>query len=87
MHHVEKLKAGQVRKYGDSIYEYRIVSDEPVEAVKSHCTTKLRPSKNESPNGHYGGSCGFPFGLESYFKFKKESEGVYLYTVCEPYCD
>lgn len=84
---VEAIQLGQVGPYKDSIYKFKVISDLPLSEVKEFCTKTLRRSKNESPNGCYTGSCGFPFGLSSYFRFKKVAEGEYEYTVCEPYCD
>lgn len=95
---IETIKYGQMGQYKDSIYEYKIISKLNNKLIERYCTTKLRPCKNNKQNGCFTGSCGFPFGLESYYKFvhidtiisengKEVLESIYLYTVCEPYCD
>lgn len=79
------LSSGQVRPYADSIYTYEIESNLGDEQTKRLCTTFIRRSTNEKPGGRYDGGSGFPFGLESFFKFAKIKDGEYRYTVCEPY--
>jgi hypothetical protein len=81
----EVLHYGQIRKYTDSIYRYKIVSDLPEKDVKRFCVTFLYPAKHEAPNGRYNGASQFPFGLDSYYKFVKTDENTYEYTVCRPY--
>eukprot|EP01035_Chromulina_nebulosa_P038938 gene38938-52581_t len=39
---VKRLHQGQKRAYGDSFYEYEVISDFPVEDVEKYCTTELR---------------------------------------------
>lgn len=82
----KQTKNGQVGKYKDSIYQWVITSQEPEDKVREHCQTLMK-SENEHPNGNFGGSCNFPFGLNSYFKFTNNNDGTFTYTVCVPYCD
>lgn len=82
---VAVLKSGQVRPYADSIYQYEVESNLSESETKRLCTSFIRRSAFEEPNGKYNGSCGFPHGLNSYYKFTKQVYEKYLYTVCEPY--
>ena len=82
----EQVKSGQVAPYKDSISEYVIEAKIEEEKVKDFCTKFLHPCKNECQLGCYTGSCGFPFGLETYYRLTKRGEGNYVYTVCSPYC-
>lgn len=83
----ETIRAGQVGPYKDSVHKFKVTSDLPEAEVKRFCTETLMRSNNQSNSGCYNGSCGFPFGLSSYFRFVKLEEGVYEYMVCQPYCD
>ena len=78
------LQAGQVRPYADSIYEYELETTLHITEVKRFCTLFLRPSKIEHA-GRFDGSCSFPHGLNSYYKFTKKSDTNYHYIVCSPY--
>lgn len=78
------LHDGQMRLCADSVYEYEIFTDLRESSVKEFCTKFLRPSKIEFA-GCFNGSCSFPHGLNSYFKFTKKDDNKYYYIVCEPY--
>ena len=90
----KQIQAGQLRPYADSIYEYEITTnikgmlynetDEEYDKIKEFCTEILYPSKNEGGGG-FNGSCSFPHGLNSYYKFVKRDRGSYHYIVCQPY--
>lgn len=84
---VTALQEGQMRPYQDSIYRYKVESNFDEKRVKDFCTVVLRKCENELANGSFDGACSFPFGLNSYFRFIKKSEGEYEYTVCQPYLD
>jgi len=83
------LRAGQPRPYADSIYEYVIKSKLPESFIKNFCTKVLKPCDipSKAGNEQFTGSCGFPYGLDSFYKFKQEAEGIYKYVVCEPFTD
>lgn len=83
------LRAGQARAYQDSVYDFEITSDEPENIVKTYCLTKLRRVKTENEKKGYthNGTCGFEFGLNSFYTFNKFGENKYRYTVTEPFCD
>ncbi len=76
--------SGQVRLHADSIYRYEVSSNLSEEEVKRFCTTFLYPSKNEG-GGTFNGSCDFPHGLDSFYKFEKIGDNKYEYTICRPY--
>ena len=84
---VKNIRGGQVRPYADSIYQYKITSDKPEEKVEEHCAKEVHRCSNKLQGGCFTGSTGFPFGLDSYYKFNKMSDGKFSYTVCEPYTD
>ena len=82
------IRAGQARAYQDSVYEYAIESDLPIEEVRTKCLTevyKCNP-ENTQPDLRHTGACGFPFGLDNFYTFKQTGEGKYSYTVTSPYC-
>ncbi len=79
----EVIRAGQVRAYADSIYEYKICSESPEKRVEEFCTKILEPAKHKGTN--FSGSCNFPHGLESFYSFSKIDENIYHYLVCRPY--
>jgi hypothetical protein len=83
------LRAGQAKAYHDSVYDYEITSDEPEAKVREHCITILRKVRPEYEVKGYShtGTCGFPFGLSSFYTFAKTGENRYRYTVTSPYCD
>ena len=81
------IASGQPAPYRDSIFKAEIHSTLHPMTVKNFCTMYLRPSSNEYASGVFNGSCGFPFGLNSYYRFRETRKGVYEYTVCEPYTD
>ena len=81
----EYVRGGQLRAYSDSIYEYIIESNEPKNMVERYCTASVHKCKNKHQSGTFDGSCGFPFGLDSYYKLIEISEHRYRYTVCSPY--
>lgn len=84
----ERVRGGQVRSYGDSVYQYKIESDQPAGEVKQHCLTELYPCnpENTRPGLTHNGACGFPFGLDSYYTFTDHGNGKFTYTVTSPYC-
>ncbi len=84
----KEIRYGQASAYQDSVYEYEIDPQGATEEeVLAYCQ-KLRPSPNRHADDHYhNGSCGFPFGLWSFYSLKKLSSGFYRYSVTEPFCD
>jgi hypothetical protein len=84
----KNIQYGQPRAYADSLYVYSILA--PAEAtdaeVWAYCQT-VYACKNRADNQRHDGSCGFPFGLQSYGSLKKESATTYRYSVTQPYCD
>ena len=82
---VKNIRYGQVASYKDSIYEYEVISEVPESEVEKHCITEVKPCKNKSQGSSFHGSCSFPFGLNSYYKFNKVADNTYRYTVCSPY--
>jgi hypothetical protein len=83
------LRSGQARRYQDSVYEYEIKSDEGFDKTKEHCLSVVCKCnvENEKKDYIHDGSCGFPFGLDSFYTFTDQGKGVYRYTVTHPFCD
>ena len=79
--------SGQVRPYGDSVYDFEITSGMSPGEILALCKKYLYNSNNRKDDATHNGSCGFPFGLESFFSFVKIGENKYRYTVTEPYTD
>jgi len=79
------LRAGQVRPYADSVYEYEIESNIHENQVKEFCFTFLKRVNSKNKGNNFSGNCSFPYGLSAYYQFTKVEEGKYLYTVCNPY--
>ena len=83
------LQCGQPSAYKDSIYIYRIKSEQHENVVLGFCTKVLNPCSKLGSG--FDGSSGFDqkegHGLDAYYSFSKESEGVYVYKVCHPFCD
>ena len=82
---IKKVSGGQLRPYSDSVYVFEVTSDKPEDEVEKHCTQEVKRCNNKSQGGRFDGSCSFPFGLNSYYKFSKVTDNKYRYTVCEPY--
>lgn len=82
---VIKVQGGQVASYKDSIYRFIVQCFLPEEQVEELCKLYCRNSNNKLQGGNFNGSCSFPFGLNSFYRFNKLAYGVYEYTVCEPY--
>lgn len=82
---VIKVQGGQIASYKDSIYEFIVQSYLHEEQVEELCKLYCRNSTHKVKNGNFNGSCSFPFGLESFYKFERIGYGVYRYIVCEPY--
>ena len=82
------IRAGQVSAHKDSIYEYKVYSDRPEAQVKTFCTTILEPYAGHEAaddKAQFNGSCSFPYGLESFYAFRKLAENTYYFIVCRPY--
>jgi len=83
----EVTRAGQTREYEDSIYEYVVHSDWPQNKVEEHCYKHVHKCKNklDDKRDQFSGKSGFPFGLNSFYGFRKLQDDKYLYIVCQPY--
>jgi len=89
------VSRGQVRAYGDSIYRAEIIgtSGKSFEEIKAFAITegnKQEKFKEENYIGaanQYTGSCGFPKGLDSFYRIFKKSDDIYILEVCRPYDD
>jgi hypothetical protein len=80
------IRVGQVGKYTDSIYEYKVYSDKDEGEVETFCRNFIKPASHKAiGNDSFSGRCGFPYGLESYYDLKKIGENTYRYLVCYPY--
>lgn len=86
-HQVETIRAGQVRPYGDTVYEYHIVTVHEVtdEQMWKDCQ-ELQRANNRQDGYKHDGSCGFPFGLDSFGSLDKLGSNEWRYTVTNPYC-
>lgn len=84
---VTKMYSGQVARYKDSIYDYKIKSYLKPKEVEEYCLDNVGPfkPKHKLNNGVFNGSCFFPFGLQPYYRFIRRSEIEYQYTICSPY--
>lgn len=94
--HVTRMRAGQVRPYGDTVYEWLIEITEAKEEdvtdkdVWDYCQKNLQDVEGRRKDGYiHDGSCGFPFGLESFASLDKDPTMplTWRYTVTEPWCD
>ena len=80
------IRTGQSGKYTDSIYEYKVYSDQPEHDVEKFCKEFIRPATHKARIGdNFNGRCGYPYGLESFYSFQKIGENTYRYLVCYPY--
>lgn len=82
------LHSGQVRRYADSVYSYEVVvfgkgTDEEIWEL---CQS-LKKAAYRKDGYQHNGTCGFPFGLNSFGSLSKKGENSYIYTVTYPYCD
>ncbi|MCP3685590.1 MAG: hypothetical protein GY861_23310 [bacterium] len=82
------IRGGQVGAYKDSVYEYKVTSNRSAEDVEEYCRTELHKCSNKTTGERtatFNGNCGFPFGLDSFYKFVQVDTGLYKYYVCSPY--
>lgn len=82
------LQCGQPRPYADSVYKYDITTDPQASdaEVWAYCQS-FRPANHRRDGMRHDGSCGFPFGLDSYGSLRKMGSTTWRYEVTEPYCD
>lgn len=85
-HQVETIRAGQVRAYADSVYEYHIVTVHEVgdERLWEECQEIHKTGYRKDDEKHTG-HCGFPFGLNSFGSLVRLGPNKWRYTVTEPY--
>jgi len=82
------VQCGQPRPYADSVYVFDITADpSATEAQVWEYGQTLRSARNRDDNQRHDGSCGFPFGLQSYGSLRNPAVGKWRYSVTEPYCD
>lgn len=79
------LQAGQIRPYADSIYEYEVKTEIHENQVKEFCFNFLKRVSPKNKGHDFSGSCNFPYGMNSYYTFRKKEENTYMYKVCCPY--
>jgi hypothetical protein len=86
----KSVRSGQVRPYGDTVSEWSVESDGTPEEVMAQCLRELAPNMpvaQRSAECHSHGTCGFPFGLDSFYTFAPRSNGTFRFCVVWPYCD
>ena len=98
MFKAKKTHSGQYKRYGDSFYEWKVISDLPKEEVLHKCFTDLAkseyPTKQEwvkNINGEMKNNMGYYFHgyytfTKSFFDVDDNADGYY-FTVCHPYTD
>lgn len=79
----------QPKPYADTLERWEIADagtateDEVLAVFQSKRSCENRAPRASSADGH----CGFPFGLNSFFRISKRADGVWEYVVVDPYCD
>lgn len=86
---VSQVRAGQVGPYCDSVYEYHVESDLEESKILDFCLTEIHRCNrdNFATADQCCGHSGFPYGLHSFYNFRKVGKGKYRYTVVNPYTD
>ena len=86
---VKEISSGQIAAYCDSVQIFEVVSKLPADKVLTHCLDNVRKVRRERHDNDslLDGHCGWPFGLNIFYTFRKKSKDVYLYAVTNPYCD
>lgn len=79
---IKPVRYGQSHRYGDTIEEYWITGGTREEIIKHF---KLDPD-HEKPNYYHAGSCGFPFGLNSFWTLDERADELNL-QITFPCCD
>jgi hypothetical protein len=82
------MHAGQKRAYGDSFYEYEIVSALPAAEVESVCREKVHkamPAK--AYTDEYRAKPTADNHFRPHYTFKSLGGDRYFYSVCFPYAD
>ena len=82
------VHAGQKHAYGDSFYEYDILSDHPPEEVERVCAADIHsaiPIQQWRDENRAKPSMDNHF--RSHYVFQKRGDGKYFYQVISPYMD
>lgn len=82
------IRGGQHHPYGDTVTSYQLTlrpnaDDKDIWEEAQ----KLRPAQHRRDGVNHDGSCGFPFGLDSFGSLNRTMTTKATYTVTEPYCD
>jgi len=77
------LSAGQARPYADDVSHYSISNATREEIIS---TFHLNPTR-ELPGATHNGTCGFPFGLYSFWTLTPSTSGSWDLQITVPYCD
>lgn len=84
---VTVMHLGQKRPYGDTYYEFLVVSDKPESEVKNFCTEKLHPCNLTSAQylkDEREGVSDFSDHFRNHYALKAKKPGEYLYVVTSP---
>lgn len=82
------IKTGQSKPYADSVYIVEIETNpETTDAEVWAYAQTIHKAANRNDRLSHDGSCGFPYGLDSYGSLKQVSSTQWRYSVTEPYCD
>lgn len=81
---IKCLQAGQVAPYKDTIYKYKVTTNEQsIDEILAYCRSKIDNFKNvENKGSNFSGSCSFQYGLEPYYHYDNEDK---ILSICYPY--
>ena len=85
-----KIKAaGQSKPYGDSEYEWELITKEDIDEAEllAFCQRLLRKNTQTYEEWRRGHNNSASIYFRGYYSLIKKSSDTWFYTVVEPYCD
>ena len=85
-----KIKAaGQSKPYGDSEYEWELITKEDIDEAEllAFCQRFLRKNTQTYEEWRRGHNNSASIYFRGYYTLVKRTSDTWIYTVVEPYCD
>lgn len=84
-----KIHSGQKRRYGDTFYDYEVISELSAAEVERVCHNSIHKAIPESEwlTDYRAPECGHEKAFRPHYKFESKGDNTYFYSVCCLYSD